>query len=119
MLDLRKRRLGKQGRLRLPEGVYDSVVVEVKWAEGYDFEEAYQITYEITGSDGKTYRHSEIFMTNSRNLRTAEFEDYLADHGIENLADFKGKRERLTFEYKEAYTGKTYFNITNREFQDD
>ena len=116
MLDLRKRRLGKQGRKKLPEGVYDSVVIDVTWAAGYAPEEAYEIIYEITDNEGNKYRHREIFKTNRRNLRTAEFEEYLAENGIEDLADFKGKHERLTFAYQEAYNGSNYFNIVEREF---
>ena len=119
MLNLKKRRLGQQGSKKLPEGVYDSVVVEIRWAEGYAPEEAYEVIYEITDGDGNTYRHREIFKTHSRNLRTIEFEKYLADSGIEDLEEFKGKRERLTFEYQEAYNGNRYFNIKEREFVND
>lgn len=116
MLNLKKRRLGQQGSKKLPEGVYDSTVIDVKWADGYAPEEAYEVIYEITDGEGNTYHHREIFKTNRRNLRTNEFEEYLADNGIEDLVDFKGKRERLTFEYQEGYNGKTYFNIKEREF---
>ena len=116
MLNLKKRRLGKQGNKKLPEGIYDSVVIDVRWADGYTLEEAYEVIYEITDGEGCAYRHREIFKTNSRNLRTTEFEEYLADNGIEDLEEFKGKREKLTFEYQEAYNGKSYFNIKEREF---
>ena len=118
MLNLKKRNLGKQGSKKLPEGVYDSIVIDVRWAEGYAPEEAYEIIYEISNDDGNVYRHREIFKTNSRNLRTNEFETYLADNGIEDIIDFKGKREKLTFNFVESYDGKTYFNITDREFVD-
>ena len=41
MLNLKKRRLGQQGSKKLPEGVYDSVVIDVRWADGYALEEAW------------------------------------------------------------------------------
>ena len=116
MLDLSQRRRQRQNIQKLPEGVYDSVVTEVRWADGYAPEEAYQITYEITSESGNSYRHIEIFKTNARNLRTIEFENYLSDIGLNNISDFVGKHERLTMGYVTAYNGKEYFNIVDREY---
>ena len=115
MLDLSQRRHKKQATKKLAEGVYDSIVVDVRWAEGYAHEEAFEITYNITDARGNTYRHREIFMNNNRNKRTIDFEDYLEENGIVELEDFKGKHEKLTFEYVEAYNGHSYFNIVGRE----
>ena len=42
MLDLSSRNRGKASKQLIPDGVYDSVVVDVKWAEGYNPEEAYE-----------------------------------------------------------------------------
>lgn len=115
MLDLSSRNRGKAGKQLLPDGVYESVVVEVKWADGYEPKEAYEITYSLTSEDGKTYRHRELFKTDERNRRTAAFEDYLADNGVTNLSDFNGKREKLTI--KRVKVGMREFaNIADREF---
>ena len=115
MLDLSKRNRGTAGKQILPDGVYDSVVVDVKWADGYDPEEAYEITYRVTSEDGKVYQHREIFKTDEKNRRTAAFEDYLADNGVDNLSDFNGKREKLTI--KRVKVGAREFaNIVDREF---
>ena len=118
MLDLSARNRGNASKQLIPDGVYNSTVVDVKWAEGYDTKEAYEITYELTSMDGKVYRHREIFKTDERNKRTAAFEDYLADNGISNLSDFNGKHEELTI--KRVKVGSREFaNIVDREFADD
>ena len=116
MLNLSARR-GKQSSQEKPAaGVYDSTVVEVRWAEGYEPEEAYEVIYEITSEQGKVYRHKEIFKNDISNKRTADFENYLFNHGIEDLKDFTGHHEQLTFAYQTVYDGKTYFNISARRF---
>ena len=116
MLDLSARRGKKPSHEKLNAGVYDSVVVTVRWADGYEPEEAYEVIYEITSEDGKVHRHREVFKTNVSNKRTADFENYLVEHDITDLNDFVGRKERLTFEYQKSYDGKTYFNISDREF---
>jgi hypothetical protein len=50
------------------------------------------------------------------NRRTNKFEDYLTSNNIDSLDDFVGCHERLTFQNVEAYNGKTYINIVEREF---
>ena len=117
MLDLSARNRGKAGKQILPDGVYSSVVVEVKWADGYESEEAYEAIYQLTSEDGKVYRHREIFKTDERNKRTAAFEDYLADNGITNLSDFKGMREKLTIQRVKVGL-REFANIVDREFAD-
>ena len=118
MLDLEKRRRQRQSPKRLPEGVYDSVVTEVRWADGYDDpHEAYEVIYEITDESGNTYRHREIFKNNASSDRTNKFEDYLTDNGVQNLNDFVGRREKLAFSYVKV-NGNEFFNITDREFAD-
>lgn len=117
MLDLSKRNRGKDGKKLLPDGVYDSVVVDVKWSDRYDAEEAYEATYELTSEDGHVYRHREIFKTDERNKRTAAFEDYLANNGITNLSDFKGKHEKLTIQ-RVKVGSREFANIVDREFVD-
>ena len=116
MLDLEKRRRQRRSPKKLPEGVYTSVVIEVRWADGYDDpEEAYEVIYEITDESGNIYRHREIFKNNALSERTSKFEDYLTDNGIKNLDDFVGNREKLSFSYVKA-NGNEFFNITDREF---
>ena len=115
MLDLSLRKRGKAGKQLLPDGVYDSVVVDVKWADGYEAEEAYEVTYELTSKEGKVYRHREIFKNDVKNKRTAAFEDYLADNGIEDLLDFKGKCEKLTIQ-RVKVGSREFANIVDREF---
>ena len=118
MLDLAKRRRLREPH-KLPAGFYSGVVVDVHWAEGYDDPEAaYEVVYEITGDDGYTYRHREVFKNNEKSTRTADFENYLDDHGIADLADFVGKREKLEFDYI-TYYGKEYFSIVDRDFIDE
>ena len=115
MLDLSARKRGSNGKQLLPNGVYNSVVVDVKWANGYEPEEAYEITYELTSEDGILYRHHEIFMTDERNRRTAAFEEYIFDHGIEVLSDFTGKHEKLTIQ-RVKVGSREFANIVDREF---
>ena len=115
MLDLSKRNRGNAGKQLIPDGVYDSVVIDVKWADGYVAEEAYEVTYELTSENGKAYRHREIFKTDERNKRTAAFEDYLADNGITNLSDFNGKHEKLTLQHVKVGS-REFANIVDREF---
>lgn len=114
MLNLRDRNRGTAAKVKLPAGVYDSVVVSVEWSQKYG-DEAYEIVYEITSQDGKVYRHTEIFMCDPDNQRTARFEDYLADNGICDLDEFVDKREKLTFGYQKK-NGNEFFNIVKREF---
>ena len=115
MLDLSARNRGKAGKQLPPDGVYSSVVTDIKWAEGYEPEEAYEIIYVITSEDGKTYRHRELFKTDERNKRTAAFEAYIFGNGIADLADFTGKHEKLTI--KRVKIGEREFaNIVDREF---
>jgi hypothetical protein len=117
MLDLSARRGKKTSHERPAAGVYSSIVVDVRWAEGYDEpEEAYEVIYEITSEQGKVYRHKEIFKNDISNKRTADFESYLFDHGIVDLKDFTGHHEQLTFAYQTVYDGKTYFNISARRW---
>ena len=118
MLDLSSRNRGQAGKQLIPDGVYNSIVIDVRWADGYNPKEAYEITYELTSEDGKVYRHHEIFKTDEKNKRTAAFENYLADNGIADLADFKGKREKLTIKRVEIGT-REYANIVEREFIHD
>lgn len=118
MLDLSKKNRGTTEKQLLPDGVYDSVVIDVQWADGYESEEAYEITYRVTSEDGKVYQHREIFKTDERNKRTAAFEDYLADNGIIDLSDFIGKREKLTVKRVKVGT-REFANIVDREFIHD
>ena len=115
MLDLKKRLHQSKAQRKLTPGTYTSKVVEVRWAANYAPEEAYEIIYDVT-ADGKVYQYREIFFTNRRNIRTSNFEDYLANNDIAYLDDFVGKTEELTFENVEASNGNTYLNITNRVF---
>ena len=115
MLDISARRRGKAEKKLPPEGVYNSVVIDVRWAENYEPETAYEIEYRITAEDGTVYRHKEIFKTDLRNKRTAKFENYLAQNGINDLDDFKGQEEKLTFKHV-SKDGNVFFNIDNREF---
>lgn len=115
MLDLSARNRGNAGKQLIPDGVYDSVVTDVHWAEGYEPEEAYEVNYELTSQNGKVYRHREIFKTDERNKRTAAFEAYIFGNGIADLADFTGKHEKLTI--KRVKIGEREFaNIVDREF---
>ena len=114
MLDLSCRNRGKAGKQLIPDGIYDSVVTDLRWADGYEPQEAYEITYELTSADGRVYRHREIFKTDERNKRTATFEDYLADNGIANLSEFNGKHEKLTIKRVKIGT-REYANIVERE----
>ena len=117
MLDLSARRGPKASQEKPEAGVYDSIVLEVRWAEGYDEEqEAYEVIYQITSAQGKVFRHREIFKNDVSIKRTTDFENYLFEHGITDLSDFVGHAERLTIAYQKAFNGKTYFNISDREF---
>ena len=115
MLDLSSRNRGKAGKQLIPDGVYDSVVVDVKWADNYEAEEAYEVTYELTSEDGHVYRHREIFKTDEKNKRTAAFEEYIFNNGIADLADFNGKREKLTVQ-RVKVGSREFANIVGREF---
>ena len=119
MLDLRTRKQQRQATKKLPEGAYDSVVVDVHWSDDHEPEKAFEVVYQITDENGSAYQHSEIFFNDERNKRTTDFEDYLVKHGIYDLVDFVGKRERLSMGYVKSLNGREYFNIKAREFVDD
>lgn len=115
MLDLSARNRGKANKHPIPNGIYDSVVLEVKWAEGYAAEEAYEVSYKLISEDGKIYKHREIFKTDERNKRTAAFEDYIADNGVEDLSSFVGVTEKLTIQ-RVKVGDREFANIVSREF---
>lgn len=116
MLDLTKRRGTGASKRKPAAGTYDSVVLKVRWADDYPPEEAYEVIYQITSPQGQVFCHKEIFKNSAHNRRTAEFEDYLCDHGITELCDFVGHKEQLAFAYQKAFNGNTYFNIVKRDF---
>ena len=116
MLNLKDRNRGIFSKL-VPQGTHIAEVLSVEWCDSdrYGFEGAYEVIYQITTEDGRVFRHREVFKTTLNNKRTRDFENYLADNGIENLDDFVGKREKLTFQHK-IVDGYTFSNIVKREF---
>ena len=101
---------------KAPEGTYESSVKKVRWAEGAENEEAFEIVYDLENAEGEKFWHREIFKNTAKNPRTKKFFEYLLDNGIEDLDELAGKKEKLVLEECEGYDGNTYVNITARAF---
>lgn len=114
-----------------PPGIYDSVVIDVKEAEGYASGNAIDIIYQLTDSSGKVFEKTErFFITVLQSEREANFFDYLESNGInvddslDKLNDFIGCHERLELAKEVKYFNtsdnsiqrKVFINITHRDF---
>lgn len=119
MLNLRDRNRGTSARL-IPAGTYFAEVLSVDWCDSdkYGPEGAYEVIYRVFSDDNRQYRHREVFLNDMENKRTRDFENHVADSGIEILKDIEGKRVILTFKH-ESKNGTMFSNIISREFCHD
>ena len=92
MLKIKKSGKNKSFK-RAPAGTYESCIKKVRWAEGAENEEAFEIVYDLENADGEKYWHREKFKNTEKNPRTRKFFKYLLDNGIAcALAQQLGKR---------------------------
>lgn len=101
-------------KAKLSPGDYTSIVKSVDWAEGYVKGKAIKVTYILTSESGSEFEFSEIFWVHGGN-RSRDFDKYLNDNRIDNIADFVGCKEKLTL-MNDVRNGKVYLNIVDREF---
>lgn len=101
-------------KLKLVPGDYTSTVKSVDWADGYVKGKAIKISYHLTSKSGSEFEFSEIFWVHGGN-RSRDFDKYLNDNRIDNIADFVGCKEKLTL-MNDVRNGKVYLNIVDREF---
>ncbi len=101
----------------IPVGKPIGKITDVVETEGYVKGDAFTIKYELIYDNGKVYEHSEVFINDLDNPRTAAFEKHLTDNGIvfDDLDELVGITERLTVQ-KQVRNGRTFTNITEREF---
>ena len=101
-------------KAKLSPSDYTSIVKSVDWAEGYVKGKAIKVTYILTSESGSAFEHSEVFWVRGSS-RSVDFDKYLNDNGIDNIADFVGCKEKLTL-MNDVRNGKVYLNIVDREF---
>ena len=99
----------------IPVGTYQSVVTKVQWRDDYRENTVFEIFYDLTAADGKSYKHSEIFENKGGNRRTREFVSYLLDNGIYHIEEFEGHQEEIEVR-KDMKRGKTFSSICERKF---
>ena len=101
---------------RISPGVYNAKVVEVRPAKGYAPGEAFEVTYRLSNGNAST-EYSEVFLTDMRNTRTADLDGYLTNNNVvfNDWTQLKGLEEKLTFG-KQSRNGRTYVNVTGREY---
>ena len=103
-----------------PPGVYDSVLVHIEPAPGYVPGDGYLFTYQLTSEKtGQRFEKTETFLNDSCNERFITIVDEVTNGGFElsDVEDLLGLHERVTLAY-EAVRGRSYLNITEREFID-
>ena len=102
-------------------GRYTSEVVKIEYDPDYADEEAIRVTYRLTDNAGRTFSYKEIFYNTNLNERTAQFFDYLDDHGVSynedtGLPEVVGLREKVVLKKRINYSWPV---IVEREFFDD
>ena len=118
--NLLKRMSNNQGKHtttpRIRPDKYHSKVVSVKPAVGYETGTAFEVVYELSNGNS-VIGHHEIFLTDSRNPRTAALDDYLVKNDVifEDWKQLVGLEEELVFE-KQIRNGRVFVNVTEREF---
>jgi hypothetical protein len=105
----------KKGEKGVPFGKYQSMVTSVQWAEGYKAGTAFVVKYALGNEAGEKFSFKELFFNETTNSRTAEFLAYLADNGIDDLADFEGCLESIEIG-KNVKNSRIYRSIIEREF---
>ena len=103
-------------RTHVIPGVYNAKVVEVRPAQGYPLGDAFKVTYRLSNGN-VSMEYNEVFLTDTRNPRTAEFDAYLTNNNVifNDWTQLKGLEEKLTLG-KQSRNGRAYVNVTGREF---
>lgn len=107
----------KKTRTIIKPGIYEATVTACGYDDSYAGDGAIRVAYELIGSNGKTFNHSEVFFDNDYNDRTWEFKEHLYDIGIteDNLEDFVGCKERIVVK-KIVRNNRALPGIVEREF---
>ena len=97
-------------------GKHPSYIYGVSDAEGYAKGEAFWLHYKLN-CDGDEVEYAEFFLNDTSNDRTDKLDRYLQENGIfiNSPEDLVGLEEVLTLE-KQTRDGRSYLNVTDREF---
>lgn len=102
------------GKAKLVPGKYESVIIDVREAEGFAPGEAFVVMYQLF-KDGNKFVYSETFIDNYAEDRTAKFLDRMAEYGYntDDLSSIIGLREELEL-LKQKRGGGIFLNVYSR-----
>lgn len=115
MLDLRKRTNSSPTNRLKVNCCYHSEVTGIEWVKGSIKKSMFDVYYSLADENGEVFEYKERFFNRADNLRCTELFDYLLAHDIEDLFDFIGCHEELTFG-KNVKHNRVFLEISERKF---
>ena len=110
-------KMKKEKITKVTPGEYVSVVEKIENAPGYNDGDGIVIFY-VLEKNGEKYPYKETFATSLEHVRTAAFNDYIAEVGasIDNLAPLVGAKEKLVLKKYDFGSAGIFTNIAERSF---